>query len=141
MGYRDDFYTTANVVGYTGTLGNFPTWYFVNGNDFGHITHKHDESQNVGRMEVYSHSGYSYGNTGPNGALEEKINGKVFHRSRNPFIAVDANNLSGAESSDLAGALKVVNGNEKYISGWSREDFDTVDEAKAALSECLKLIG
>ncbi len=75
MGYMDDFYTEANIIGHTGSLADNPTVYFadagimnpvtrvVNGKNqvmvkFGHITQHHDLPGNIGRETV--HEAYSY---------------------------------------------------------------------------------
>ena len=66
MGYSDDFYTAANVVGYTGDINNNPTFYFMTEKDgmktFGHITQAHGLSSNVGREEVKSARDYELKN-------------------------------------------------------------------------------
>ncbi len=56
MGYRDDFYTADNIIGYTGDINNNPTVYFRSEKDgevtFGRITQEHKDDFNVGREEV-----------------------------------------------------------------------------------------
>lgn len=91
MGYRDDFYTKENILGYTGTIGKKPTVYFadaggiapklakVDGKDkvlvsFGHITQFHDIANNIGREEVMESTSYSIYNNAK-GAAEECIYG------------------------------------------------------------------
>lgn len=58
MGYRDDFYTVANIVGYTGELNRSPTVYFRHGNETGRITQYHRDIGNVGRNTVRDDPNY-----------------------------------------------------------------------------------
>jgi hypothetical protein len=75
MGYRDDFYTAKNIIGYTGNLNDNPTVYFANADaldptldqvdgmdkivwEYGHITQAHPRADNVGRERVFA--SYSY---------------------------------------------------------------------------------
>ena len=69
MGYRDDFYTQENIVGYTGVLDDGtkpPSVYFVqrvqNGVFYGHITQYYDDPKNVGREPVRRCSVYAITN-------------------------------------------------------------------------------
>lgn len=140
MGYRDDFYMVQNIIGYTGDLHDFPTVYFLKGDEFGHITQKHAESQNVGRMEVYSSNKYFIGNELVNGSkrLVEKINGKVIHTSRSTLTKVDVFEPANKETvALLAQSIYGRDQGEKYISGWSNKDFDMVDKARAAKDQVL----
>jgi hypothetical protein len=86
MGYRDDFYKAENMIGYTGTLHEFPTVYFLTKKEYGHITQKHPHSQNVGRHGVGdATNGYKIGNQQfPTGEkrMVEKRGKKVMHTSR-----------------------------------------------------------
>lgn len=96
MGYRDDFYSVANIVGYTGNLDDNPTVYFETDEEQGHITQAHKKADNVGRGVVYTIEGYSKENVyftatkdDPGGwHLVEMYDGKSVHKSRNPYIAV-----------------------------------------------------
>lgn len=140
MGYRDDFYMVQYIVGYTGNLHNYPTVYFQKGNEFGHITQKHGESQNVGRMEVYASDAYFIGNELVDGSLRlvEKIDGDIFHTSRSTLTRVDV--FAPAERRTVAVLAQSIynrDQGEKYISGWSKEDFDTVDATIAAKAKVL----
>ncbi|MFT3735388.1 MAG: hypothetical protein QM776_10230 [Rhodocyclaceae bacterium] len=141
MGYRDDFYMVQYIIGYTGSLQDFPTVYFIKGKEFGHITQKHNESQNVGRMEVYSSDAYTIGNEMVDGKLKlvEKIKGKVMHTSRSTLTKVDVFAPPEKETvAILAQAIYGTNRGEKYISGWSREDFKNIKATKAAMSKVLE---
>ncbi len=89
MGYRDDFYTKDNIIGYTGKLGSNPTVYFKKGKEYGHITQDHYFVTNIGRETVFSADDYTITNTGEDGVAEEKANGVIFHTSRNPFITAN----------------------------------------------------
>ncbi|GAA5165105.1 hypothetical protein [Viridibacterium curvum] len=134
MGYRDDFYMVQYIIGYTGNLNDFPTVYFIKGKEFGHITQKHDESQNVGRMEVYASDGYTIGNK-----MVEKIRGKVMHTSRSTLTKVDV--FAPAEKETvtlLAQSIYGTNRGEKYISGWSRQDFKNIDATRAKMAKVLE---
>ena len=62
MGYRDDFYTADNLIGYSGDLYKTPTVYFESDSEYGHITQAHPYPQNVGREPVESNEGYFLGN-------------------------------------------------------------------------------
>jgi len=135
MGYRDDFYMVQNIVGYTGDLNNFPTVYFQKGSEFGHITQKHDESQNVGRTEVYSSDAYFIGNELVGGSLRlvEKIGGRTFHTSRSTLTKVDTFAPANKDTvALLAQSIYNRDQGEKYISVWRKKDFTTVDKAMAA---------
>ena len=140
MGYRDDFYMVQYIIGYTGDLHAFPTVYFIKGNEYGHITQKHDESQNVGRMEVYLSDTYSIGNEIVDGSLKlvEKEGGVVFHTSRSTLTMV---NVFAPAKKDtvalLAQSIYKRDKGEKYISSWSEKDFHTVDATIAAKAKVL----
>ena len=130
MGYRDDFYMVQNIIGYTGKLNDFPTVYFIKGDEYGHITQKHGDSQNVGRMEVMKSKNYSIGNETVHGALKlvEKENGEIFHESRSTLTKVDPIDPKNKETvALLAKSIYEGSSGEKYISGWTEKDFNTVD--------------
>jgi hypothetical protein len=95
MGYRDDFYCTESIIGYTGDLDNRPTVYFQSKDEYGRITQAHKNPKNVGRNAV--------GDIGKDGhemrnenlpekgmRLVEYRNGKKYHTSRNKFNDVTA---------------------------------------------------
>lgn len=89
MGYCDDFYVKANIIGYTGDLKDSSkvTVYFRNGNKFGRITQDHPHQDNIGRNQVRDCGDYRIGNNA-NNKCEEFYNGAVKHTSRNAFVAV-----------------------------------------------------
>jgi hypothetical protein len=89
MGYRDDFYTLRNIIGYTGDLNYLPTVYFQRGQEFGHITQYHNRGYNVGREEVESHPCYRIINVKRDGHIHstEWKGSHNFHTSRTRFIA------------------------------------------------------
>jgi hypothetical protein len=92
MGYRDDFYIQANIIGYTGGINRDPTVYFLTGpahgpNEFGHITQAHNIIANVGREGVVRAALYEM-RQGAGGELEEWADGVCIHPSRNAFVAV-----------------------------------------------------
>ncbi len=91
--YEDDFYTAANIIGYTGDLNDNPSVYFQKGNKFGRITQEHDEADNIGRNIVREYADYRIGNTGKGGTAQEYYGGAVQHESRNAFIARTAGNV------------------------------------------------
>src|SRR5215218_5752828 len=122
MGYRDDFYTKDNILGYTGKLQDNPTVYFadagrmnpktvkVNGKEqvvvtYGHITQAHDMPTNVGRERVDESYSYSIHNVKENGEehAQEAVYGTLvgakkaahheFHTSRNRFEASTKGNI------------------------------------------------
>jgi len=49
VAYESNFYKAQNIIGYTGTIGAFPTVYFMDNEHYGHITQKHPCPLNVGR--------------------------------------------------------------------------------------------
>jgi hypothetical protein len=104
MGYRDDFYISENIIGYTGSLGDRPTVYFQHGNEFGRITQHHPNPGNVGRNVVRKQDDYDIANYINRGAIraEEKWDGKTRHKSRNPFFGKKVTNF---ERSRLAIAI------------------------------------
>jgi hypothetical protein len=131
MGYRDDFYVTDNVIGYSGNLLDFPTVYFQSGTEYGHITQKHDTSQNVGRGKVRSAKGYTIENRkDSNGEMRlfESVNGKVFHASRGTLTSLAS--MTEAQKAVLFQAIWQNTG-EKYIDGYTDEIFDQIDDTKA----------
>lgn len=82
-------YQPHNIIGSTGTKGQQPTIYYrSNSGTFGHITQEHGLAGNVGREPAKRHPLYNFANTGPGGALEERLGTSVFHQSRNPFVPV-----------------------------------------------------
>lgn len=91
MGYRDDFYVSSNIIGYTGNVDDCPTVYFKSGNEFGRITQRHPNAKNVGRNLVREAVDYYIDNT-PFGNAREWYNNKgrvkYHHRSRNRFYWV-----------------------------------------------------
>ena len=131
MGYRDDFYMVQNIIGYSGNLQDFPTVYFVKGNEYGHITQKHGDSQNVGRMEVYSSPDYWIGNemVGNTLKLVEKVKGQIFHESRSTLTRVDTIAPANRDTvAVLAQAIYNRDTGEKYISSYSQKDFKMIDD-------------
>lgn len=93
MGYRDDLYSVANIIGYTGTIQSDATVYFQSGQTFGHITQNHSIKQNVGREGVGQHQNYAIGNEQIDGAMKcvERIGpgeDGIIHVSRNLFHPV-----------------------------------------------------
>jgi hypothetical protein len=95
MGYRDDFYTTENIVGITGPVNELPTVYFkdTKTGEFGHITQVHSADWNAGRTEVAKDAGSQIVNKCPGGcgcgqstAHEIDGQGRCFHPSRNVFV-------------------------------------------------------
>lgn len=92
MGYRDDFYIQANIIGHTGNVNQDPTVYFMTGpahgpNEFGHITQDHNLFANIGRETVLRAAKYEM-RQGAGGTLEEWANGVCIHPSRTAFVAV-----------------------------------------------------
>lgn len=137
MGYRDDFYAVENIIGYTGVLHDFPTVYFQTGTEYGHITQRHDFSQNVGRNEIHSAVGYSIGNEEIGGKLKlvEKMNGRIFHESRGTLTKVAQSDKD--TMAILAQAIWKWP-NEKYISSFGKKDLSEIRTAKKAMSELNK---
>lgn len=84
MGYRDDFYVSDNIIGYSGMPSDNPTVYFRNGTTFGRITQAHDDATNVGRAEVRTYADYRIGNELYDGqmACVEFYSGAIQHVSR-----------------------------------------------------------
>lgn len=92
MGYRDEFYSAANIVGYTGDPANNPTVYFRQGNAFGRITQDHDDPTNIGREQVRAHDDYRIENVPYKGRLHaaEFYAGAYQHVSRGVFTPLTA---------------------------------------------------
>ena len=94
MGYRDDLYNIGNIIGYTGSLHDFPTVYFRCDRLglAGHITQKHDRPQNVGRHEPFETIGYSIRNKydAEKGKLvaKEYFYAYAFHTSRGAYTEI-----------------------------------------------------
>lgn len=137
MGYRDDFYAVANIIGYSGSLQSFPTVYFQTATEYGHITQKHDTSQNVGRMEVSKSKDYRIGNETIQGQLRlvERVGGRPIHVSRSTLTRVAAGDT--ATLAILAQAIWKYDG-EKYITHYDEDTFDMMDaaaNAKAAMHQ------
>jgi len=67
MGYRDDFYTKDNIIGYTGVLRSWPapSIYFYDRalNQSGAITQHYDDPRNIGRRPVLAYDDYLIFNT------------------------------------------------------------------------------
>jgi hypothetical protein len=143
MGYRDDFYMVQNIIGYSGNLHSFPTVYFQNGNEYGHITQKHDIPQNVGRMAVKQCDDYFIGNEMVRGTLKlvEKENGLILHESRSTLTRVDTFDPSERDTvAILAQSIYNRDAGEKYISEFSGEDFDKIDAAMAAKNAAMNAL-
>ena len=131
MGYRDDFYAACNIIGYTGEAITDPTVYFQTDTERGHITQKHDVSQNVGRHVVRSAAGYEIRNELVNGELRlvEKQNGVITHRSRETFHVLGPGD---ATTRDLLAQAIWRYPSEKYISKFSPAIRGTMANAAAA---------
>lgn len=127
MGYRDDFYSAVNIIGYSGQLHNFPTVYFQTNAEYGHITQKHGTSQNVGRMSVASAVGYVIANEMIHGQMKlvERINNNVIHESRSTLTAVGTYDFQTLHI--LSQSIRNYP-DEKYISDYTEEDFDAIDD-------------
>jgi hypothetical protein len=105
VAYAADFYIPENIIGYTGVLNKNPTVYFLSTTHYGHITQVHDTWRNVGRETIASNAGYTFGNTGDDGCLEEEDTGAtpMYHHSRSPMILV----RNGAIPPELTHAIMV----------------------------------
>ncbi|HUO23133.1 MAG TPA: hypothetical protein VMU59_11510 [Caulobacteraceae bacterium] len=130
MGYRDDFYIVDNIIGYSGSLSDFPSVYFQTKGEFGHITQKHPSSQNVGRSIVQHAAGYKIENVMVKGQLKllESMNGAVFHESRSTLKRVAE--LSAADKAIVAQSIWQCK-LQKQIDFWSEDDFDLIDDVMA----------
>jgi len=137
MGYRDDFYIVANIVGYTGNIAQSPTVYFRGGNEYGRITQKHDITTNLGRNTVHNDPTYQFQNQlQPNGALcmVEMSQGQVVHTSRNQFVP--AAGLGPGNMALLAQAI-VTFPHEKTVSEYDDDLFDVLDRKDAVNAQLL----
>ncbi len=133
MGYRDDFYTAENIIGYTGTVHADPTVYFFRDHEYGHITQNHGIAQNVGRGPVRRHEDYRIDNRDVKGEQRcvEYANGKVFHISRNVFVGKDA--LSDEQMAVLAQSVT----NHTELKRWATMTRGEKDAALAAYKATL----
>lgn len=93
--YKSDFYTRDNIIGYTGNLIGTPTVYFERktsrGTEYGRITQKHDNPNNVGRNVVRESSLYLRGNRMRSGGMryvENDLENGTRHTSRNALQPV-----------------------------------------------------
>lgn len=114
MGYCDDFYVKANIIGYTGNKmeSGKLTVYFRSGNKFGRITQDHPDADNIGRNKVREYSDYKIGNN-TSGVCEEFYDGEVKHTSRSAFVAVPQS--EGVTITVLAKAISAFpNAKSKY---------------------------
>ena len=137
MAYRDDFYHADNIIGYSGTLHEFPTIYFLTAKEYGHITQEHGYGQNVGRQEVRNAAGYTIGNESVKGKLKllEKMNGRVFHESRTTLTKVSK---SDVDAFAICSQVIWKYPDEKYISNFSkdvRKDIAATHKKKMALNQ------
>lgn len=133
MGYRDDFYKTENVIGYTGQVRKKPTVYFFDGKEFGHITQYHPIPLNIGREGVRQSINYTIRNDGANGGLVEYNDGKKIHPSRNPFVA-----KKDIAESDLAVLYQAIvacpeikAASDSVVNRQIFKKFDLLDEVEA----------
>lgn len=137
MGYRDDFYKAENMIGYSGSVSSAPTVYFQDGNEFGHITQKHDLPQNVGRMEVYANANYVIENVQTKEGLRliERIGDQVFHVSRGTLKRIEE-----VPFEDQAVLLQAIRQfpNEKPMSQFSKKDLREIDKAMAGKARVLQ---
>ncbi len=131
MGYRDDFYVPKNIIGYSGQVHAFPTVYFQQGSEFGHITQKHDISQNVGRGDVGDDPKYWIGNESYRGSLRlvEKSGDQIWHVSRSTLKKIEE--VPFEDQMVLAQAI-YQNTNQKYINDYSDAIFVDMRNAKIA---------
>jgi hypothetical protein len=103
MGYRDDFYKSENIVGYTGDIHANPTVYFSSdeqhGNVHGRITQDHKNKDNIGRDVVKTNEGYSIWDETDDAGNVRTVEHQADpahpafdkrHRSRGELILVDA---------------------------------------------------
>ena len=109
MAYRSDFYIPENIIGYTGTIDNKPTVYFlkVDGTQksYGHITQRHDVGHNVGREKVTTSQNYQYGNItyqGDFALVEYDPDNNFFHKSRSILIYASTLKSAGKYKLSLA---------------------------------------
>lgn len=142
MGYRDDFYTIGNIVGYTGELNDFPSVYFQTATLRGHITQAHGYVQNVGRQQVESAVGYVLDNELVNGEMKlvEKQNGVIFHESRSTLKRIDPNNFETVSFEVLGILAQAIwnHPNEKNISSFSVNDQRMIEHTEAKLQHVLR---
>lgn len=112
MGYRDEFYISQNIIGYTGSPQNNPTVYFDDNVHYGSITQFHDDVDAIGRSILKlsaEHTLLNYSadmedgttselplleRTRQLGAMFEHQFGVVTHLSRNPFVPIKEGNSS-----------------------------------------------
>jgi hypothetical protein len=141
MGYRDDFYTVGNIIGYSGQLNDFPTVYFLSDAEWGHITQKHPLPQNVGRQSVGDATHYEIGNERVHGTLKlvEKLNGRVFHESRSTLKRIDPNSFETVDFKVLGILAQAIRNcpNEKNISEFSGQDMQKIEQAENSMSAVL----
>lgn len=112
MGYRDDFYISDNIIGYTGNVHEDPTVYFAEMHFdgerviFGHITQSHPTRSNIGREMLRASKDYEIDNmdfgNGPVGVENMPDTGE-FHISRSTFYWIYQ--CTPQQKAVLAGAI------------------------------------
>lgn len=112
MAYRSDFYNLQNIIGYSGNLNAGPTVYFRCDQMqlVGRITQQHPRGDNIGRGKPRSTQGYEGRNEFYDGQARfvERVNGTVFHTSRNIFIRVGMLAPNAPGSGVDLGALSIL---------------------------------
>ena len=96
MGYRDDFYTKDNIVGYTGDIANNPTVYFMTEKDgiktYGRITLNYPkDKKNEGRELVRSRKDYTRKNLSVH---KENVGGETKYTLKSGIKAHNIKNMS-----------------------------------------------
>ena len=143
MGYRDDFYITENITGYTGTLHADASVYFENdtgnGIEFGRITQNHDHKLNIVRNAVRTKADYRIGNQLVDGEMKcvEFYGGRVQHQSRHTFVPVDA--LTAVQLAVLERSIyNFTERKGKYTASAQAKVADRATETRTARSTIAK---
>lgn len=137
MGYRDDFYVSDNIIGYTGDILAEASVYFqknAGGNrSFGRITQDHDHKLNIGRNTVRTTTDYVIENRNIGGEQRciEFYDGDVQHTSRNAFVS--SADLSALQKSVLERSIyNFTEGKGKYTASRADKAADRATETRTA---------
>ena len=148
--YGNELYKPENIVAYTGDIDKNPSVYFQINHDngditYGHITQDHKNKFNIGKEEVRTSDSYEFKNEMVYNE-ETKLNelrsfeydqnvkqGTHFHRSRNPHIKVDPNDLETiVKLAESIGSCKDIKPKylDQYVQDKIKEYKDTPDFEK-----------
>ena len=147
MGYRDDFYTEENIVGYTGDINNNPTVYFEknHGNgeiSYGRITQSHGDPENQGREFILKEKEGKVLRTNERVFYDDIENAQTVHQfeENNKGLKFDINKISTIEDNNgktwkVGERFVERNGEDTHISrGVLKTEISSADREELAKS-------